>query len=416
MSAEDIRADGARTEREGSHDGAVADRPRRAGRSRLVGGLTLLFLLAGAAALVYWVFVLRFEESTDNAYVAGNLVRVSPQVAGTVAAIFADNTDFVRAGQVVVSLDRADAELAFRRARSSLADAVRQTRSLMAESERLASLVQLRTRELERARGDYERRRDRKTAMAVSEEELSHARDNLAIAGHALRVAQDDMRRNQLLLQDTPLEEQPAVKREAQLLREAWLALQRCEVRSPVDGFAARRSAQVGMSVSPGTPLMAVVPLHEVWVDANFKEGQLRDMRLGQPVNIRVDMYGSSVRYRGEVAGFSAGTGSSFSLLPPENATGNWIKVVQRVPVKIVLNREDVEKHPLLVGLSCLVEVDVSETGGPMLAQPLPGTPEEPAPVFATSALEYDQAEIDREIAAIIRANAALDEEKSFHQ
>ncbi|MDR0339820.1 MAG: efflux RND transporter periplasmic adaptor subunit [Desulfovibrio sp.] len=378
-----------------------------AGRSRLLTALAVLFLLAGLGWGAWWQLVLRFEESTDNAYVAGNLVRVSPQVTGNIEAIHVDDNDLVEAGQLLVRLDKTDAELALGRARSSLADAVRQTASLMAESRRLASLAVLRRKELEKARGDYERRRDRRTAMAVSEEELSHARDDMAIAELALKVAEDDLLRNRLLLQDNPLREQPPVRRQAHLVREAWLALKRCDIRSPVRGLVAKRSAQAGLYVTPATPLMAVVPLNEVWVDANFKEVQLERMRPGQKAVVRVDLYGSSVSYAGVVEGFAAGTGSSFSLLPPENATGNWIKVVQRVPVKIVLSQEEIAKSPLLVGLSCTVRVNVGVE--PEAREAVRAPSERDEPLFSTDVLAQDLAAIDRDIESIIRANATVD-------
>ena len=359
----------------------------------------------GLAGLL--VFFLRFEESTDDAYVAGNLVRVSPLVSGSVEEILADNTEAVSAGQVLVRLDSTDAALALERARSSLADAVRQIRSLMSESDRLAAMVELRKRELAKAKGDLARRVNRKTAMAVSEEELSHARDDLAIAQSSLEAAEHSLQVNHMLLQGKSLREQPQVLLRAQMLREAWLAFKRCEIRSPVDGYVAKRSAQVGVYVTPGTPLMAVVPLGEVWVDANFKEVQLTRMRIGQPASIEADLYGRSVRYTGKVLGFSAGTGSSFSLLPPENATGNWIKVVQRVPVKIVLDKKELDKAPLLIGLSCTVHVKVADHGGVMLS-PLPSKGAvENEPVYSTTVLEYDLKEINKEIEDIIRANAA---------
>ena len=387
-----------------------ASRIARSGRIRLIGGLGLLFVLIGAAWFGYWLFFLRFEESTDDAYVAGNLVRVSPQVSGSVREILADNTQAVSTGQVLVRLDSTDAALALERARSDLADAVRQTRSLMSESDRLASVVELRKKELEKAKGDWARRINRKTAMSVSEEELSHARDNLEIARKALEVAEHSLRVNHMLLQDKPLREQPQVLLRVQKLREAWLAFKRCEIRSPANGYVAKRAAQVGAYVTPGTPLMSVIPLGEVWVDANFKEVQLKRMRIGQPVVIEADIYGRSVKYKGKVLGFSAGTGSAFSLLPPENATGNWIKVVQRVPVKIVLDKEELTNAPLLIGLSCTVHVRVSDSGGAML-HPLPSPDAVTgAPVYATTALEYDPGEINREIEEIILANALEDE------
>jgi membrane fusion protein (multidrug efflux system) len=371
-------------------------------RARVMGLLVLFFALAGLSWFAYWHFFLRLEESTDNAYVSGNQVRVSSRIEGSVSAIFADNTDAVAAGQVLVRLDPADAAIALDRARASFADAVRQTRSLMIESKRLESLLTLRREELNKAEGDFLRRQDRKTTLAVSEEELSHARDNLAIARASLQVAEEELRRNHSLLLDCPLEEQPLVMLQAQQLREAWLKFKRCEVKSPVHGYVARRTVQPGMHVTPGLPLMAVLPLDEVWVDANFKEVQLTRMRIGQKALIRTDMYGGAVIYSGTVVGFSPGTGSSFSLLPPENATGNWIKVVQRIPVRIALDADSLAQFPLLVGLSCTVRVDVSNTSGPMLAP----ARDETTPLLQTDALEHDPAVIEAEIQAIIRANA----------
>ncbi len=384
-----------------------AARSMRSRRIRLIGGLCLLFLLIGAGWLGYWLFFLRFEESTDDAYVAGNLVRISPLVSGSVREILADNTLAVSAGQVLVRLDNTDAALALDRARADLADAVRQTRSLMSESDRLASVVELRKKELDKAQGDWARRINRKTAMSVSEEELSHARDNLEIARKALEVAEHSLQVNRMLLQDKPLHEQPQVLLRVHRLREAWLAFKRCEIRSPANGYVAKRAAQVGAYVTPGTPLMSVIPLGEVWVDANFKEVQLNRMRIGQPAVVEADIYGRSVKYKGVVLGFSAGTGSAFSLLPPENATGNWIKVVQRVPVKIVLDKEELANAPLLIGLSCSVHVRVSDSGGAMLS-PLP-SPDAVAgdPVYETKALDYDPGEINKEIEEIILANSS---------
>ena len=370
-------------------------------RVRLIGGLCMLFLVIGAVWLGYWVLFLRQAESTDDAYVAGNLVRISPQVTGNIKEIFVDNTQSVKAGQLLAVIDPTDASLALERSRDSLAEAVRQARSLMVESDRLKAVIELRKTELERAQGDYDRRKNRKTSLAVSMEELSHSEDSVALAQAALLVARHAWQANRMLVQDTPLQEQPLVRLRAHEMREAWLALKRCEIKSPADGYVARRSVQVGARVAPGDPLMAIVPLAEVWVDANFKEVQIERMRIGQPVTVHSDLYGSSVTYTGTVAGFSAGTGSSFSLLPPENATGNWIKVVQRVPVKIVLDKAALQKAPLLVGLSCAVHVDVSNTEGRMLA-PVSSS----GPLFRTDVLTHDLTDCNREIEAIITANA----------
>ncbi len=411
--AENLHPDGgdARAEHSGPDGGdaravlrEVSLRAARARRARLIGGICLLFLLLGGGWAGYWVLFLRDIESTDDAYTAGNLVRVSPRVSGTVKDIYVDNTQMVREGQVLARLDDADARLALERARSSLADAVRQTQGMMRESERLAAVISLRRTELTRAEGDYDRRRDRKTALSVSAEELSHARDNVAQAAAALRIAEHALQANRALLLNTPLPEQPLVRLRAHQLREAWLNLQRCEIKSPASGQVAKRAVQVGAHANPGDPLMAVVPLDGVWVDANFKEVQIGRMRIGQKARVRADMYGSSVTYSGTVVGFSAGTGSSFSLLPPENATGNWIKVVQRIPVKIALDPGQLGNSPLLVGLSCSVSVDVRDAGGSMLATSPGQGPE--TPVFSTEALDQNLESINQEIESIIASHS----------
>ena len=369
-------------------------------RGRLILWLSLIFLSVGAFCLGYWALYLRLEESTDDAYVAGNIVRISSLVSGSVQDIFVENNQAVTVGQVLARLDSTDAELALERARSALIDAVNRTRSLMAESDRLTSVVELRRQELEKAEGNLFRRANRKTAMSVSEEELSHARDDLDIARIALRVAEQNLLVNQMLLRGKDVETQPQVLLRAHELREAWLALQRCDIKSPVNGHVARRAVQVGAHVAPDTALMAVAPLDEVWVDANFKEVQLARMRIGQPAVAQADMYGNSVTYQGTVQGFSAGTGGVFSLLPPENATGNWIKVVQRVPVRIALNRDELRQAPLLVGLSCTVHVDIGNSNGTLLA-PFSGDATE-NPLYSTTALQYDLTPINTEIQAII--------------
>ena len=302
-------------------------------RARIMGLLLLFFALAGAACFAYWHFFLRFEESTDNAYVAGNKIRISSRIEGSVSEIFVDTTDAVAAGQVLVRLDPTDALIALDRARASLADAIRQANNQMPGA---------------------------------------------------------------------PPEKQPLVMLRIQELKEAWLTLQRCEIRSPAAGHVARRTVQPGMHVTPGIPLMTVLPLREVWVEANFKEVQLARLRIGQKASVRADMYGNTVTYSGTVAGFSPGTGSSFALLPPENATGNWIKVVQRIPVRIVLDSEALEEFPLLVGLSCTVRVDVTDTSGPLLAPP---RSEADQAILRTKAPEYDFAEIEAEIEKMLGAS-----------
>jgi membrane fusion protein, multidrug efflux system len=340
-------------------------------KGRRRGVLLLLFLAfagMGAGWAVWWHLVGRWHESTDNAYVAGHVVQVTPQVAGTVAAIGAEDTDRVQAGQVLVRLDPADAQVALGQAEAQLAQAVREVRTLYTRNASLESLRIQRASELAKAEEDLARRRPLVATGAVSKEDVEHARNAVDAARAALAAAREELATNRVRTEGTAVAKHPGVAAAAARVRDAFLALQRCEIAAPVSGYVARRTVQVGQRVAPGALLMAVVPLDSVWVDANFKEVQLRDMRIGQPVRLSADVYGSRIEYRGKVAGLAAGTGGAFALLPPQNATGNWIKVVQRLPVRIALDPAQLAAHPLLVGLSMHADVEIRDTSGPQLA------------------------------------------------
>jgi membrane fusion protein (multidrug efflux system) len=318
----------------------------------------------------------------DNAYVQGNVVQTTPQVSGTVIAIGADDTDFVRAGQDLVTLDAVDAQVALEQAEAQLAQTVREVRTLYANNGTLAAQVKLREADVDKARSDVAKAEDdaqRRAALmrdgAVSKEEFNHtnaqltsARSALSAAQAALVAARQQLAASRTLTDGTTADTHPSVQRAAARVREAFIALHRTALPAPVDGYVAKRGVQIGQRVAAGTPLMAVVPLHGVWVDANFKEGQLQKLRIGQTTRLQADIYGHKVEYRGKVAGLGAGTGSAFSLLPAQNATGNWIKIVQRVPVRIELQPEELEAHPLRVGLSMDMTVDIRDTGGKTLA------------------------------------------------
>jgi membrane fusion protein (multidrug efflux system) len=338
---------------------------------------------AGAVAYGgYFAVAGSHYESTDNAYVQGNIVQITPQVSGTVIAIGADDTDFVKAGQDLVLLDAVDAQVALEQAEAQLAQTVREVRTLYANNGTLAAQVKLREADVDKARSDVAKAEDdaqRRTALlrdgAVSKEEFNHTnaqlasvRSGLAAAQAALVAARQQLASNQALTDGTTAETHPSVLRAAARVREAFIALHRTALPAPVDGYVAKRGVQVGQRVSAGTPLMAVVPLRSVWVDANFKEGQLQKLRIGQAANLQADFYGKKVEYHGKVAGLGAGTGSAFSLLPAQNATGNWIKIVQRVPVRIELRPDELAAHPLRVGLSMDVTVDVRDATGKALA------------------------------------------------
>jgi len=369
-------------------------------RRALLVLLIALFALAGGAWAFWWQTVGRFYESTENAYVAGNVVEVTPQVAGTVIAIGADDTQRVAAGQMLVRLDRTDAEVALAQAEAGLARAVREARTLYANNLALAANVRLREAELRRTEEFLARRVPLARQGVVSREELETAQSAVSAAQAALAAAREQLAANRVLTDKVKLENQPAVLLAAAGVREAWLALARTEIRAPVGGVVARRSVQLGQRVAPGARLMAVVSLERLWVDANFKEAQLRDMRVGQPVRVSADLYGSRVEYRGHVAGLAAGTGGAFALLPPQNATGNWIKVVQRLPVRIELDAGDLRRHPLRIGLSMDVEVDTRDSSGTQLA-----TMAGAGAGFATQALEVPAAGAEARVRAIIAAN-----------
>jgi membrane fusion protein, multidrug efflux system len=335
----------------------------------------LLLSLLGAAIVIssagygaYYYTDARFYQSTDDAYVSGNLVQLTPQVSGTVVAVNADDTQIVKIGDPVVTLDSADAKVALGNAEATLGQTVRQVSNLYVNNDFYAASIAQRESDLARANSDLQRRQAVENTGAVSAEDVSHARDAVKSAQASLDAIRQQAEANHVLTDRTSIEQHPNVQAAASKLRDAYLSYARNTLPAPVTGYVARRSVQVGQRVAPGTPLMAIVPLDGVWVDANFKEGQLRHMRIGQPVTLTADVYGSSVKYHGRVVGFSAGTGSAFAVLPAQNATGNWIKVVQRLPARIQLDPRELEQHPLRIGLSMDVEVETRDESGTQLA------------------------------------------------
>lgn len=297
-------------------------RTRAQKRARALVLLSAFFGSVGIAWLIWWAVALRYEESTDDAYVSGNAVSVMPQVAGRITAVLVDDTNRVEAGQALAPIDPVDARLAYEHALVNLASSVRDVSRLMSELRQSEANIDLRKVDVGRQQGNLERRRKLLEDKAVRKEEFIHSVEDVATARHALTVAEAQRQALTAVLLNTPLAEQPSVKLAASAVRERWLDLQRTTVRSPVSGQVARRAVQVGEYVTPGKPLLAVVQLDSLWVDANFKENQLRRMRIGQPALITADIYGGSVTYHGTVQGFSAGTGSVFSLLPPPERHG----------------------------------------------------------------------------------------------
>jgi membrane fusion protein (multidrug efflux system) len=372
-------------------------------RNRLII-LAIVVIIIGIGYGLYWWLHARFYESTDDAYVSSDVVQITSEVAGAVRAVYVDDTQHVERGQLLVEIDNSDAEVAMAQAEAELARTVRQVRGVFSQSEGLDAQIRERDLSLAAARADLKRRQSAGDDGAVSSEEIHHARDQVEQLQAALTVARQSQRTTRAQIDETTLSDNPQVLAAAAKVREAALALKRTRIVAPVAGTIARRSVQIGARIAPGTPLLAVVPLGEAWVDANFKEGQLARIRIGQPAELHADLYGGDVVYHGKVAGLGAGSGSAFALLPAQNASGNWIKIVQRVPVRIALDRQELVDHPLRVGLSMRVSLNLTDTSGSLTATQLREAPQQIA-----SDDNYKE-QTEKDIARIIRANAGAAE------
>ena len=380
---------------------AAAPPPSTNGRRwRILAALAGAFIAVAVIAGLWWWLDGRWYESTDDAYVQGDLVQLTPQIAGTVVRINADDTALVRAGESVVELDPADTAAALDAAKAALAQAVRHVRELDANADVLRANVELRRAELQRARDDLARRTGLPDQRAVSGEEVEHAQAQVRTAAAALTAAERELAAAEVQIAGTTPATHPDVRQAAARARAAYLAARRASVVAPVTGFVAKRSVQVGQRVEPGAPLLAIVPLADVRVDANFKETQLAHVRIGQPVELTADLYGGGVTYHGTVVGLAPGTGAAFALLPPQNATGNWIKIVRRLPVRIRLDPQELEAHPLRVGLSMSVAVDTHDRSGPVLAAAPPVAPAATTQVYADA-----PADAERLVREIVQAN-----------
>ena len=388
--------------------------PKR--RTALTAIAVAVLVIGGGYGIYYWMTG-RHSESTDNAYVAANVVQITAQAGGTVTAINADDTNYVKAGQLLVKLDPADARVALDQAEAALAQTVRETRILFANNSTLQAQIDARAADATRASADLAKSQDdvnRRAPLvqsgAVGKEEFDHSKQQLdsarsayTAAKSALDAAKEQLSSNQSQTEGTSVADHPNVQRAAAKVREAWLAVGRADVLAPVSGQVARRSVQVGQRVQAGVALMSVVPLDSAWVDANFKEGQLERLRIGQPATLEADVYGKHVVFHGKVEGMGAGTGAAFSLLPAQNATGNWIKVVQRVPVRISLDSKEIAQNPLQVGLSMNVTVNVADESGRSISD-TPRTAAQGA-VSATTVFDSLQHDADTEVARIVAAN-----------
>ncbi|AIY42153.1 Membrane fusion component of tripartite multidrug resistance system [Collimonas arenae] len=369
-------------------------------RTLALMAISVLFVVGVIAYSLYYFLVLSQREETDNAYVGGNQVTLAAQVTGNVQQIGADETQLVQAGAQVVTLDPTDAQLNLQQAEARLGNIVRQQREHYADVAQYDALVSQRQLAVTRAADDLARRLPLATDHTLSGEDVDHARQTLADAKAAAEVAARQAEAARAATAGVVIAKNPAILAAKADFSEAWLAVRRNAILAPVSGYVAKRSVQVGARITPGMALMSIVPLDQLWVDANFKESELKNIRLGQAATIEADIYGGKVTYHGKVVGLSAGTGSAFSLLPAQNANGNWIKVVQRLPVRIALNPDELKAHPLRIGLSTTVTVDTHNRNGVILGEAMPGQP-----VYSTLALHQPMQEADALADKIVAQN-----------
>lgn len=405
--------------------------PKGSRRRKALTLLLLVFGSIGLAGFLWWFFIGQWRADTDNAYVAGNIVQVTPQTAGTVVAVNVNNTDRVQQGQLLVQLDETDARVTLDSAEAVLADAVRSVRGLYASTSQSDAGIEQARADLSRARhqaeqaaaqrqnaqDEYNRLANLRQQKFVSVESLNQAQTTLQAAEASLAAADSAVTAAKAALQkaqaqqagaagqteNTSIANHPKVQAAAAQVRQAYLTLERTRIPAPAGGDIAQRSVQVGAKVTPGMALMAIIPPEQMWVDANFKETQLADVRIGQPVKLTADLYGSDVVYHGKIAGFAAGTGSAFALLPAQNASGNWIKIVQRVPVRIELDPAELQEHPLRIGLSMRAEVDTHDRSGPIVSS---GSGEDKATLSHTDVFARQAQQADAVIAQIIADNS----------
>ena len=362
--------------------------------------LSSFFLLAGLIWFCYWLIWGRFAIYTDDAYVNGNLVQLMAQVPGTVIEINTDDTQLVTQGQLIIKLDPADMHIALQHAESALAETVRQVRQNFENAASAEATLILRNADLKKAQLDLKRRMGLVGENAVSREELQHNKTAAESAQAQYDFALHNLRAAQALVENSHLYTHPLVERAKANYKTAYLNVQRTTIVAPVTGYVAKRNVQVGQQIMVNTPMLAIVPLREIWVEANYKENQLQNLRIGQPVELLADAY-PDVTYHGKIFGLGAGTGAAFSLLPPQNATGNWIKIVQRLPVRVMLDPEEIKKHPLQLGLSMRVTTDIHDVSGHMLAQIA-----SQKSIYSTDVYAKQLAEADAKIDAILQENS----------
>jgi membrane fusion protein (multidrug efflux system) len=387
------------------HNASDTTAPKGAPKARKLA----LLALGGGVALglggwtVKTTLLTAPSETTDDAYVAGDVVAITSREAGTITALHADNTESVRRGQPLLDLDSSTADANLAAAEAELGRSVREVRSRFARVDETQAEIVKASADLARADSDLERRKGAAKEGAVSGEEVDHAGDTVHTASAALALARSQHTEAEAAVEGADIETNPNVLAAIAAVRRAAIVRNHMHLTAPEDGVIAQRNVQLGQQVAPGAPLMAVVPLRRVWIDANFRETQLADLRVGQPVTLTSDAYGAHTVFHGKVLGLGAGSGNAFALLPPQNASGNWIKIVQRLPVRIGLDPAELDRNPLRIGLSVTVTVDTRDHSGAPVARSAP-----PAP-FQSAAAQDAGPEVESQIARIIAANRGPD-------
>lgn len=352
------------------------------------------------AFFFFWLLYLRFIEYTDDAYVEGNQVYITPLRPGFITAIHSDDTYLVKKGQVLIDLDKTDAAIALNQAKKNLAQVVREVCQMFHQVFVYEAEIEVKKAEYIKSAQDFEHRRDVIDEGGVSVEDFEHAIAALSSSFYSLQMTELLYEKALSIVQGTSIKGHPLVLEAADRVRDAWVQLYRCRIYSPVEGLVAQRKIQVGMWADIGQLLMSVIPLDQIWVNANYKETQLKHMRIGQPVKITSDLYGNDVVFHGTIAGLPGAAGNAFSLLPPQNLSGNWIKIVQRVPVRVSLDAEEIKRHPLRIGLSMEAIVDLRNQTGLLVPETNEGSPKYETPIY-----EWEEKGDEEAIGLILNEN-----------
>ncbi len=369
-------------------------------RSRATLWLTLIMILLGIAWFLYWFLYAQYYEYTDDAYTNGNYINVTSVIEGTPIAFYADDTDLVEEGQLLIALDQTPYRVAYEKELAALASVILQVNQIYDNVLVSEETVKNRGISLDRVQYDFNNRKPLAEAQAISNEEFIHSQDDLRLAQSNLKQSQEQLRVAKDARGNTPIDKHPQIIQQINAVINAYYKLQHCFIYAPATGYVAKRAVQLGQWINPETYTMAIIPTTGMWVDANYKETQLGNMRIGQPATVTLDIYGSSLVFNGTVGGIASGTGSVFSLIPPQNATGNWIKIVQRLPVRIYLDPKQTERFPMRLGISAEVYVDITNTDLPMFA-PKPHT----LPIGTTTVFNLDYKEAEEAISKIMKAN-----------